>query len=161
MPTLCGLVDKKAYGPRRVTALSSYSLLKFMVPPVGAKRYCCPSIKICKSSKEYMGISFIWASLMAQMVKNPPATRETCIQSLGGEEPLEEGMATHSSVFAERIPRDRGAWWVTDHRVAELGTTKRLSPQASYTFMCWRPWSLLWWLPRQKAYTHLFLRLES
>ena len=131
MPTLCGLVDKKAYGPRRVTALSSYSLLKFMVPPVGAKRYCCQSIKICKSSKEYMGINFIWVSLMAQMVKNPPAMRETC------------GMATHSSVFAGRTPRDRGAWWVIDHRVAESGTTKRLSTQASYTFMCWRPGSLL------------------
>ena len=38
------------------------------------------------------------------MVKNPPAMRETWVQSLGSEDPLEEGMATHSSVLAWRIP---------------------------------------------------------
>ena len=49
------------------------------------------------------------------MVKNPPAmqkTQETWVQSLGWEGPLEEGMATHSSILAWRIPMDRGAWWV-------------------------------------------------
>ena len=51
-----------------------------------------------------------WASLMAQLVKNPPAVLETWIQSLGWEDPLEEGMATHSSVLAWRLPMDRGAW---------------------------------------------------
>ena len=44
------------------------------------------------------------ASLMAQMVKNLPAVQETCIQSLGWEDPLEKGMATHSSILAWRIP---------------------------------------------------------
>ena len=53
------------------------------------------------------------ASLVAQMVKNPPAMQESCVQSLGGEDPLEEGMATHSSILAWRIPMDRGAWWAT------------------------------------------------
>ena len=38
------------------------------------------------------------------MVKNLPAVRETWVQSLGSEDPLEEGMATHSSVLAWRIP---------------------------------------------------------
>ena len=38
------------------------------------------------------------------MVKNPPAMRETWVQSLGWEDPLEEGMATHSSILAWRIP---------------------------------------------------------
>ena len=38
------------------------------------------------------------------MVKNPPAMRETQVQSLGWEDPLEEGMATHSSILAWRIP---------------------------------------------------------
>ena len=38
------------------------------------------------------------------MVKNPPATWETWVQCLGGEVPLEEGMATHSSILAWRIP---------------------------------------------------------
>ena len=41
---------------------------------------------------------------MAQMVKNPPATQETWVWSLGREDPLEEGMATHYSILAWRIP---------------------------------------------------------
>ena len=44
------------------------------------------------------------SSLMAQMVKNPLAMQETWDQSLGQEGPLEEGMATHSSILAWRIP---------------------------------------------------------
>ena len=50
------------------------------------------------------------ASLLAQMVKNPPAMRETWVQSLSWEDPLEEGMATHSSILAWRIPMDRGSY---------------------------------------------------
>ena len=41
------------------------------------------------------------------MVKNPPAVRETWVPSLGWEDPLEEGVATHSSILAWRIPMDR------------------------------------------------------
>ena len=52
-------------------------------------------------------ILIVQASLVAQMVKNPPATRKTWVQSLGWEDPLEEGMATHYSILAERIPMDR------------------------------------------------------
>ena len=44
------------------------------------------------------------ASLVSQTVKNPSATRETWIQSLGQEDPLEKSMATHSSILAWRIP---------------------------------------------------------
>ena len=40
---------------------------------------------------------------MAQMIKNLPAAQETCVQSLGQEDPLEKGMATHSSILAWRI----------------------------------------------------------
>ena len=46
---------------------------------------------------------------MAQIVKNSPAMWQTCVQSLGGEDLLEEGMATHSSILAWGIPMDRGA----------------------------------------------------
>ena len=46
----------------------------------------------------------IWASLVAQMVKNLPAMQETWVQSLGQEDPLERGMVTHSSILAWRIP---------------------------------------------------------
>ena len=51
---------------------------------------------------------YSWASLVAQAVKNLPAVWETWVQSLGWEDPLEEGMETHSSILAWRIPMDRG-----------------------------------------------------
>ena len=43
---------------------------------------------------------YIWASLIAHLVKNPPAMQETWTQSLGWEDPLEKGKATHSSILA-------------------------------------------------------------
>ena len=52
------------------------------------------------------------ASLVSQTVKNPPAMWETWVQSLGWEDPLEEGMATHSTILVWRIPMDRGTWWL-------------------------------------------------
>ena len=64
----------------------------------------------------------IRASLGAQMVKNPPAMQETQVQSLGWEDPLEEGVAIHSSTLAWRIPMDRGAWWAPVHWVAKSQT---------------------------------------
>ena len=67
-----------------------------------------------------------WASLVAWMVKNLPAMQETWVRSLGQEDPLEEGMATHSSILAWRIPTDRGAWRATVHGVSQ-SQTKRLS----------------------------------
>ena len=45
-----------------------------------------------------------WASLVAQLVKNPPAMRETWVPSLGWEDPPEKGTATHSSILAWRTP---------------------------------------------------------
>ena len=47
------------------------------------------------------------------MVKNLPAVWDTWVPSLGWQDPLEEGMATHSSILAWRIPMDRGAWRAT------------------------------------------------
>ena len=46
----------------------------------------------------------VWASLVAQLVKNLPAMRETWVRSLGWEDPLEKGRATHASILAWRIP---------------------------------------------------------
>ena len=62
------------------------------------------------------------ASLVALLVKNPPAMQETCVQSLGWEDPLEEGVATHSSILAWRIPMDRRVWWATVHGMAKSWT---------------------------------------
>ena len=49
------------------------------------------------------------AFLVAQLVKNPPAMQETWVQSLGWEDPLEKGRATHSSIPAWRIPQTEGS----------------------------------------------------
>jgi len=62
------------------------------------------------------------ASLVAQTVKNPPAMRETWVQSLGWEDPLEKGKATRSSILAWRIPMGRGAWRATVHGVSKSQT---------------------------------------
>ena len=59
-----------------------------------------------------------WASLVAELVKNLPAMWETWVQSLGWEDPLEKGKATHSSILAWRIP-----WRV--HGVAKSRTWLR------------------------------------
>ena len=52
-----------------------------------------------------------WASLGAQRVKNLPAKQETWVQSIGWEDPLEKGMATHSSILAWRIPWTEALGW--------------------------------------------------
>ena len=75
----------------------------------------------------------VWASQVVQMVKNLPAMQETWVQSLSWDGPLEEGMATHSSILAWRIPMDKEVWqckvhevtksqhnWATKHRTAWL-----------------------------------------
>ena len=50
------------------------------------------------------GLWYIWASLVAQVVKNPPTMQETQVRTLGWEDPLQEEMATHFSILAWRIP---------------------------------------------------------
>ena len=59
---------------------------------------------------------------MAQTIKNPPVMHDTWLGSLGREDHLEEGMATHSSIIAWRIPMDRGAWQATVHGVPKSRT---------------------------------------
>ena len=67
-------------------------------------------------------LQYSWTSLVAQIVKNPPAKQEAWVQSLGCENPLEEGMAIHSSVLAWRIPMDRGTRWTTVRGVPQSRT---------------------------------------
>ena len=54
--------------------------------------------------QQILSSPLVWASLRAQLVKNPPAMWETWVQSLGWEDPLEKGKATHSRILAWRIP---------------------------------------------------------
>ena len=59
------------------------------------------------------------ASLVAQLVKNPPAVQETWIQSLGQEDPLEKEMVTHSSILALKIP-----WTEKPGRLQSMGSQR-------------------------------------
>ena len=71
-----------------------------------------------RSNLYYRGL---WASLVAQLVKNLPAMQETCVQSLGQEDPLEKDMATHSRILAWRITMDGGVWQAAVHEVRRAG----------------------------------------
>ena len=70
----------------------------------------------------------VGASLIAQSLKNLPAMQKIRVQSLSREEPLEEEMATHSSILAWRIPMDRGAWQATVHGVTRVGQDLATKP---------------------------------
>ena len=72
-----------------------------------------------RSAGEGIGYPFqySWASLVAQIVKNPLAMLETWVRFLGGEDSLEEGMATHTSILAWKMP-----WRAPVHGVAESQT---------------------------------------
>ena len=85
-----------------------------------------------RSPEEGMGypLQYSWASLVAQTVKNPPAMWETWVRSLVWEDPLEEGMGTHSSILAWRILMDRGAWQAIIHGVTKSQT--QLSNKAQH-----------------------------
>ena len=73
--------------------------------------------------------------LVTQTVKTPPAVQETWVQSLGGEDPLEEGMATHSSILAWRIPRTEEPGRLQSmesQRVRHDGATKDTPQQGTW-----------------------------
>ena len=100
-----------------------------------------------------------WASLVVQMVKNLPAMQETWVQSLSGEDPLEKGMATHSSILAWKIPQTEepgrlssmvlkraGHNWVTntsiinhrmDRRLCVTGSLRRSPETVTALFANW------------------------
>ena len=61
-------------------------------------------------------------SLVAPLVKNLPAMLETWVQSLGWEDPLEEYLATYSSILAWKIPTEREAWWAIVYGVTKSWT---------------------------------------
>ena len=86
------------------------------LPSVGSQSQT--QLKRLSSSSSIHGLP----SLVAQLVKNLPAMQETWVLTLGWENTLEEGMATHSSILAWRIPMDRGAWQATVHGVTKSQT---------------------------------------
>ena len=80
------------------------------------------NIRKAEASSNNNVMNVCGASLVAQLVKDLPAMQETPVQCLGGEDPLEEGMATYSSILAWRIPMDKGAWWATVFGVTKSRT---------------------------------------
>ena len=92
------------------------------------------------------------ASLIAQLVKNPPAMQETWVRSLGWEDPLEKGKATHSSVLAWRIP------WTTQ----SMGLQRIRHDWASVS-QSWHPclqsWCLLVFLTNKCLFSHISRRI--
>ena len=71
-----------------------------------------------RSAGEGMGypLQYSWTSFVAQLVKNPPAMQETWVRSLGWEDPMEKGTATHPSILAWRIP-----WTIQSMEVQRTG----------------------------------------
>ena len=99
---------------------------------------------------------YSWASLVAQLVKNPPAMWETWVWSLGWEDSLEKGKATHSSILAWRIPwtvqstgsQRVGHDWVIFHFTSYIlssGKWKFKSQMSYYyTFILWLNFKKMW-----------------
>ena len=110
----------KATKIKTVILVKAYSIDTWGFPCTSAgKESACNAGKaglipgLGRSSGGGLGYPFqrSWASLVAQMVKNPPAIQDTWVQSLGWEGPLVKSMAIHSSILAWRIP------WIEGHRV--------------------------------------------
>ena len=141
--TLCSSHIKSLFVPRITHDLSApqncaqcslhENVSSATIAPVSAR----PSLHYCfcsnvSSSFSDLSQSFChtllhstWGFPGDLALKKPPAVQEiweTWVQSLGGEDPLEEGRATHSSIFALRTPWIKGAWHATDHRVARSQT---------------------------------------
>ena len=67
-------------------------------------------------------LQYSWASFVTCLVKNPPKIWDTWVQSLGWEDPLENGKATHSTIFTRRIPWTEWNLWVANHGIAKSRT---------------------------------------
>ena len=101
------------------------------------------------------------ASLVAQTIKIPPAMQETWVRSLGGEDPLEEGMATHSSILAWRIPWTEEPGGLQSMGLQEVLATEWLSllpliigSRVGLFPFPWGPFLALWQFMSQPQSSH-------
>ena len=85
-----------------------------------------------------MTIRFLKGSRVAQMIKKLPATQETQVQFLGQEDPLEKGMATHSSILAWRTPWTEEPGGLQSMRVTRVGHDLATKPPQHYASPRWR-----------------------
>ena len=79
-----------------------------------------PGLGRCTGGRIDYPLQYSWASLVAQLVKNLPTMQETWVRSLGWEDPLEKGTATHSSILAWRIP-----WTVAYQAPLSMGFSRQ------------------------------------
>ena len=100
-----------------------------------------------RSTGEGIGypLQYSWASLVAQLVKYPPAVQETWVQSLGWEDLLKKGKATHSSILAWRIP------WT--------GVTKSRTQLSNFTFMLFSLIAVPIYIPTKNVQQFHFLHM--
>ena len=82
--------------------------------------------------------SLLWAPQVVQWVKNPPAMQEMQVQSLGQEDPLEEGMAVHSSILAWRIP------WIEEPGGLQSGGKESDMTEVTERILCCRGCPVYW-----------------
>ena len=96
-------------------------------------------------------LQYSWTSLVAQLVKNPPAIWETWVWSLDWKDPLEKGMATYSSILAWRIP-----WTKKSGKLQSMGWQRVRHDWATFTFTFQR--CLIYW--RKKIHQRLLLNVN-
>ena len=108
---------------------ATWEAVQFVLAPGNFFCTCSPVLKISRvdispffEADSLMSLYIERASLVAQTVKNLLAVQEIWVQSLGWEDPLDEGMAIHSSILAWKIPRDKGTWRARVHGVAKSQT---------------------------------------
>ena len=108
------------------------------------------SLVVGHYSANTIGVTYSkWASLVAQKVKNLPAVQETWVRSLVWEDPLEKGMATHSSILAWKSHGQRNLEGYSPWGGKETDVSERLSLSLSYSHHCRRGCSFDLTLPRR------------
>ena len=120
----------------RYTIVDLWGILRYFINAWGGKftlRRMLKTLFLLLLISYYLLITYYLPSLVAQTVKHLPTMRETWVQSLGQENPLKKGMATHSSILAWKIPwtEEPGRLQSTGHK--ESDTTERLSTHTHVT----------------------------
>ena len=92
--------EKHELGERRVSFCSLHAGVTQGASRNGRHTLLVAQEMVLSGSEFDIILNIIWASLGAQLVKNPPAVREAWVQSLGWEDALEKGTATHSNILA-------------------------------------------------------------
>ena len=119
---------RKEWNCRHILHIETYPFSKNYLQSIQRRNYTLQKYYLSSVSVNSIWPITQWSSLVAQKVKNLPAMQETRVQSLGGEEPLEEGMATHSRALAWRIPWKEVPGRATVHGgCRESDTTEQLT----------------------------------